>query len=258
MTQASLPSSPVSPSRRNLLIAGGVVLLHVGALYALQSGLLRRAVEVIVPVAVVTEMITPPAPQVEPPAQPRPQVPTQPQPQAQPQARAPEPRKAAPVPPAPRPLAAPSLPPVPSAPLGVTEPQPAPPPITAPVAVAPAPPAPAPAPPAPAPPVPAPPAPAPARVELPSSNAEHLQNPPPVYPPASRRLGEQGTVLLRVLIGPDGSVQDLQLKRSSGYDRLDRSAQDAVRKWRFVPGRLGGVPAAMWHDQPVGFDLQQQ
>ena len=235
MTTATVPSVPPT-SRRNVLIAGGVVLLHVGALYALQSGLLRRAVEVIVPVAIVTEFITPPAPKVEPPA-------PAPKPVVQPDPPKPvEKRKVAP-PPAPMPVAKPNLPPAPEAPTGVVTPQPAPAPIPAPVAVAPAPPAP-----------PAPP-PAPAKVELPSSSAEHLQNPQPVYPPTSRRLGEQGTVLLRVLIGADGSVQQAQLKKSSGYDRLDAAALETVRKWRFVPGKRGGVPEAMWHEQPIKFEL---
>jgi protein TonB len=233
MTAASLPSDRAPGSRRNVAIAAGVVALHVGALYALQSGLLRRAVEIIVPVAIVTELITPPSPRPEPPP---PQVkPPQPVPQPEPRLLA----KRTP-PPAPQPVAVPNLPPAPNAPTGAVEPQPAPPPIAAPVAVAPAPPAPPPP---------------PAKVELPSSSAQHLQNPKPPYPPMSRRLGEQGTAILRVLIGSDGNVQDIQLKRSSGYDRLDASALETVRRWRFVPGKRGGVPEAMWHEQPVIFEL---
>src|SRR3954465_15222692 len=66
-------SAASSTSRRNVAIAAGVVLFHIGALWALQTGLLRRAVEVIVPVQVFSEIITPPAPRIEPP-QPQPQV----------------------------------------------------------------------------------------------------------------------------------------------------------------------------------------
>lgn len=232
---AVLPTPSPSPSRRNLAIAGGVVLLHVAALWALQTGLLRRAVEVIVPVQMLSEMITPPAPKPEPPA-----------PQPQPQPKAPEPpkpvvqRKPVPPPPAPRPVAIPDPAPAPSAPTGVVEPQPPAPPISAPVAAAPAPVAPPPA----------------AAVELPSTNADYLQNPKPVYPPVSKRLGEQGKVIVRVLIAADGTAQDAEVRQSSGYERLDRAAVETVRKWRYVPGKRAGVPEAMWFNVPINFVLE--
>jgi protein TonB len=136
----------------------------------------------------------------------------------------------------------PSLPPAPNAPTGVIEPQPAAPPIAAPVAAMPAP-----APVA---------APAPAKVELPSTDADYLQNPKPAYPPMSKRLGEQGRILVRVLIGVDGTAKEAQLKQSSGFDRLDQAALDTVRKWRYVPGKRGGVPEAMWFTVPINFVLE--
>lgn len=231
---AVLPTPSPSPSRRNLAIAGGVVLLHVAALWALQTGLLRRAVEVIVPVQMLSEMITPPAPKPEPPApQPQPKAPEPPKPVVQ--------RKPVPPPPAPRPVAIPDPAPVPSAPTGVVEPQPPAPPISAPVAAAPAPVAPPPA---------------AAAVELPSTNADYLQNPKPVYPPASKRLGEQGKVIVRVLIAADGTAQDAEVRQSSGYERLDRAAVETVRKWRYVPGKRAGVPEAMWFNVPINFVLE--
>ena len=225
---------PQSPSsRRNIAIAGGVVLFHIAALWALQTGLLRRAVEVVVPVSVLSDLITPPAPKVEtPPPEVKPPPPA-PQPVV--------PRKHVAPPPAPKLQAAPQLPPAPNAPTGTVEPQPAPPPITAPVAVAPAPPAPPPAPP---------------KVELPSSNADYLQNPKPAYPPVSKRLGEQGKVIVRVQIGVDGTALDAELKTSSGYDRLDRAAIETVRKWRYVPGKRAGVPETMWFDVPIHYVLE--
>ncbi|MDB5751730.1 MAG: energy transducer TonB, partial [Ramlibacter sp.] len=51
---------------RNVAIAGGVVLLHVGVIWALQSGLLRRAVEVVVPIEILSQVITPPIPKIAP------------------------------------------------------------------------------------------------------------------------------------------------------------------------------------------------
>ena len=231
---------------RNAVIGGAVVLLHVAAVWGLGSGLLRRAAEVVVPIELLSQVITPPAPKIEPPALP-PAAPLPPAPQPVPKAVVPpKPRT---LPPAPRPVAAPdpAPAPAPNAPVAVAEPQPAPPPIGTPVAAAPAP-APAPvAPPAP---------PAPPRIELPSTSASYLQNPKAPFPPMSRRLGEEGEVLLSVLIGADGSPKEVRLKRSSGYDRLDRSALETVRgKWRFVPGKRNGVPEDMWFDVPVNFEL---
>jgi periplasmic protein TonB len=239
---SSAASFAVSEFRRhrNTAIAAGVVVFHAAALWALQSGLLRRAVEVIVPVEVLAQIVEPPQPKIDPPAPPPPRP--------QPPAPAPPP-KPAPVrkvqpPPPPKPMAVPSPEPAPQAPVGVTTPQPPAPPIPAPVAEAP--PAP-PAPPAPA---------APPRIELPSSSAEYLQNPPPAYPAMSRRLGEQGQVMVRVLIGADGSAQQAQITRSSGYERLDQAALNAVLKWRYVPGKRGGVSEAMWFNVPINFVLE--
>lgn len=100
------------------------------------------------------------------------------------------------------------------------------------------------------------PAPPPPSLELPSSQASYLQNPAPIYPALSKRLGEQGKVLVRVLIGADGLPVQAQLKTSSGFDRLDRAALEYVMRCRYVPGKIGGVPQAMWHEAPVVFVLE--
>jgi len=68
-------------------------------------------------------------------------------------------------------------------------------------------------------------------------------------------LGEQGVVTLLVLVGVDGLPQKVELKTSSGYERLDRAALDAVRQYRFVPGRRGNVPEAMPVIVPIVFKL---
>jgi protein TonB len=229
MTDQSFPPSR-GPSR-NVVIAGSVVLFHVALLWAIQSGLVRRAVEVIVPVQVLSEIITPPAPKTEIPVQP-------PAPPKEPVLRKIQPV----IQPAPQPVAIPDPTPAPNAPTGVVAPQPPAPPIQAPVAVA-APPA------APAAP------PAPPRVEMPSSDAAYLNNPLPNYPAVSRRLGEQGKVVVRVFIGVDGLPQRAELSRSSGFDRLDNAALDYVMKCRYVPGKVGGTPQAMWYSAPVNFVL---
>ena len=69
-------------------------------------------------------------------------------------------------------------------------------------------------------------------------------------------MGEQGKVLLRVFIGADGVPHRVEINKSSGYDRLDRQAMDAVMRWRFVPGKRNGVPEAMWNLVPINFVLE--
>ncbi len=93
-------------------------------------------------------------------------------------------------------------------------------------------------------------------MELPSSKADYLHNPPPEYPRLSKRLGEQGKVVVRVLIGPDGAPQKVELQTSSGFERLDKSAMDAAMRWRYVPGKRGGVAEAMWYQVPIQFTLE--
>lgn len=57
------------------------------------------------------------------------------------------------------------------------------------------------------------------------------------YPLASRKAGEEGVPVVRVLINADGSVASASLEESSGYDRLDRTALQVARKWHFLPAR---------------------
>lgn len=85
---------------------------------------------------------------------------------------------------------------------------------------------------------------------------DYLRNPPPVYPRESRREGEEGTVIFSVLISSEGDVKNLTLKKSSTFPRLDASAEAAVRKWRFKPAKLGGMPLESSVDVPVRFVLR--
>jgi protein TonB len=82
-----------------------------------------------------------------------------------------------------------------------------------------------------------------------------LNNPAPSYPKLSRRLNEQGQVVIRVYVAADGSARQVEIKTSSGYDRLDQEALRTVMRWRFVPGQHLGVPEAMWFNVPVNFVL---
>lgn len=213
---------------RRLFIVAAVIGFHVLGLWALQAGLLRRAVELVVPVAVMAELIEPPQPQVTP-------EPTPPKPQPAPKPVAPVQRA---IKQAPMPLAITDPTPAPEAPTGVVsappEPQPA---VTESVAAAPVTP------------------PAPPKVELPSSDANYLNNPPPPYPPLSKRLGEQGRVMIRVHISADGIATRAEVQKSSGFPRLDDTAVQTVLRWRYVPGKRAGVPEAMWYSVPINFVL---
>lgn len=77
----------------------------------------------------------------------------------------------------------------------------------------------------------------------------------PDYPAMSRRLGEQGVVELRVFITPEGRAADVQLVKSSGSARLDRSAMDSIREWRFLPARQSGRPVGAWYEWRWEFRL---
>jgi protein TonB len=90
---------------------------------------------------------------------------------------------------------------------------------------------------------------------LPSSNADYLNNPAPAYPALSRRLGEQGRVVIRVLIDKDGKPQQGDIGQSSGYARLDQAALRAAMDWRYVPGRRDGLAQDMWFNVPIHFAL---
>jgi protein TonB len=205
----------------------GVTFAHAGLL-----GLLLLA-------PATPEPITPPRPLMVSLIEP--QVET-PQPQSKPEPRPQPPKPVAKPLPTPVLAAKPTPSPIPQPVAETPEPTPVPEPVhdvlppPAPVAEAPK---------------PAPPAPTPPRP------ADYLNNPKPPYPHLSRRLGEEGTVRLNILVNPDGSVARLELARSSGHPRLDRSAMDTVQSsWKFEPARQGGKPVAAWVIVPIQFTLR--
>lgn len=94
-----------------------------------------------------------------------------------------------------------------------------------------------------------------AREVAPSFNAAYLSNPKPVYPALSRERQEEGTVMLKVMVEASGQASAVALHRSSGFPRLDRAAQDAVQRWRFVPARRGDTAVAGHVIVPINFNL---
>ena len=90
----------------------------------------------------------------------------------------------------------------------------------------------------------------------PVTGAAYLRNPAPTYPMAARRAGEQGTVMLRVLVTTEGLPARVDLQKSSGSAHLDRAAIETVKGWRFKPARRGNEAVEGWVDVPVVFNLR--
>ncbi len=207
-----------------LMVLMTTLLLHAAGLWALtQMEAGRRLLAEIKPILVSVIEQKPPPPK-PPPRQPK-------------LRREPPPRQ-------PQPAAAPPLilaaEPVATAPVPTYE---VPIPKTAPVAPAPVA-------------SPLPPAPPPAEpVVPPSFNAAYLNNPPPAYPPVSRRFGEQGRIVLRVLVSAQGDAEKTEINQSSGYARLDQAAVDAVRRWKFVPAKRDDTAVSALVLVPITFKL---
>jgi protein TonB len=213
----------VPPRTSRAAAASAIVALHVAAFAALWISPHRTAIATSAPVLVLMQLGAPTS------APPKP-LPHAPAPKTATRTEAPAPEVT--VPPSDSSTAPPEAVPAPVASIGTerTAPSPL---ITAPVAERPTPPP----------------------LVLPDANAAYLANPPPEYPKASRRMGEQGRVILRVLIGTDGKAHRAEVRVSSGYERLDEAALKAVLAWKYEPGRRHGVPESMWFDVPVQFVL---
>jgi protein TonB len=89
-------------------------------------------------------------------------------------------------------------------------------------------------------------------------SVEYVRMPTTVYPGESKRRREEGTVLLRVLVDPAGRPAQILIERSSGFDRLDKAAQDAVLKALFRPHEVNGVAQAAQVLIPVEFGLKKR
>ncbi len=81
-------------------------------------------------------------------------------------------------------------------------------------------------------------------------------NPRPDYPRAAREAGWEGTVVLQVLVLPDGTAGNVTLHKTSGYSILDEAALNAVKDWRFIPAMDGNFAVKSMVRMPVRFDLR--
>ncbi len=84
----------------------------------------------------------------------------------------------------------------------------------------------------------------------------YAENPKPAYPQEARKKGYEGEVLLEVEVLANGRVGQLELKKSSGYEALDRSALTAVKQWKFIPANQGNGAVPCWVNIPIKFKLQ--
>ena len=82
---------------------------------------------------------------------------------------------------------------------------------------------------------------------------EYVRAPAPAYPRESSRRREHGTVVLRVLVDPAGHPAQIQVERSSGFERLDVAAREAVLKALFRPHEVNGVAQAAQVLIPIEF-----
>jgi protein TonB len=227
---AALPRLPLSPAPRSARRAGvlAAIALHVGVATAVLAYEPVRST-LSAPATIAVEWIA--APRVEAPA-----------PEPTPVKAAPKPkplRHAAPLRSEPPPIAAAPTPAPAAEPVAEAAPPPPPAPAAAPMAA-----------------IEPTPAPAPVVVTPPVFNADYLANPAPPYPPLSRRIGEQGRVVLRVHVTPGGTVDEAQVRTSSGHARLDDSALETVKRWNFVPAKRGAEPVAAWVLVPISFGLE--
>lgn len=89
------------------------------------------------------------------------------------------------------------------------------------------------------------------------ATVEYLRQPSPRYPPQSRKLREQGLVVLRVLIDERGLACNIDVESSSGHARLDDAAKDAVARAAFRPYIEDGTPRRALVLIPIEFALNR-
>ena len=209
--------------KRNKIVKVSVVVgLHVGVAAVLQSGMLHSAVQAVMPEPVMVTLVTPPPPP----------------PESRPQPKTVEVAKATTVAP----------PPLPKINTVVENTITLPPPAPRVAQEAPATPTVVSAPPAP----PAPAAPATPRTV---QGVEYIRPPAVVYPSVSKRLGETGVVMLRVLISEKGQAEQVQVQKSSGYANLDEAGRQAALRALFKPYMEDGKAVPVYVLVPINFSL---
>ncbi|MDQ1815827.1 energy transducer TonB [Massilia sp. CCM 9210] len=217
------PTAVVAKLRAKFGPIAAVVAIHAVLFYLISSGLLHRMVDVAIPRAVMVTFVAPPPP-------PKPATPAAPKTVSVAKVRPPPPVI---VPPTPvvqvavqntitaSPPSAPAVSEAPAAPVAVAAP-------------------------------PAPPAPGPKTI---TSGVEYIQPPQPVYPTMSKRMGEQGKVVLLILVNEKGMPDQVKVQSSSGSSRLDEAGRQAALRAVFKPHVEDGRPVPVYVIVPLTFQL---
>ncbi len=87
-----------------------------------------------------------------------------------------------------------------------------------------------------------------------SENPKIIQWAKPEYPEIARRAQIEGTVVVKVLVGPDGSVKDAQILQGVN-PMLNKAAIAAARRCKFLPGKQRNIPVKAWMALPFAFRL---
>lgn len=94
-------------------------------------------------------------------------------------------------------------------------------------------------------------------VRGPTLDSRYMDSFQPAYP-SDMRLGErEGRVVVRVLIGTDGRVKDVQQVSAASASFFEATRKQALAKWRFKPGTKDGVAIEAWHTMAVRFVLDE-
>ena len=96
----------------------------------------------------------------------------------------------------------------------------------------------------------------PAQVASEISTPAYLFAPEPEYPRSAREEGEEGLVVLRILVSSKGRPVEIRISRTSGSRVLDAAAVTGVKRWTFVAAKQGGRSIDAWMDVPIRFHLR--
>ena len=92
-------------------------------------------------------------------------------------------------------------------------------------------------------------------IARPQLDSRYIDNFQPNYPSDERLAGHAGRVIVRVLIGTDGRVKDVQQISAASAAFFEATRKQALNKWRFRPGTRDGVAVEAWHTMAVSFVL---
>ena len=76
------------------------------------------------------------------------------------------------------------------------------------------------------------------------------------YPETARKSGIQGQVIVRALIGKDGSVEQTQVVKGMPDTGCDEETERAVKQLKFTPATQNGKPVKFWFSIPVTYSLR--